>query len=64
MPLYKINYFFSLLGQTINETGYTKWISGQPDGATKEDCAILTANTMLHDVPCSYPVAYICEIEM
>ena len=49
-------------GETINATGYTKWAGGQPDGATNEDCLVIGFESQLHDVPCSSPATYMCEI--
>ncbi|KDR07896.1 hemolymph lipopolysaccharide-binding protein-like [Zootermopsis nevadensis] len=54
-------HFMSVLGETLNSTGYLRWSSNQPDGGRNEDCLVLTVNSFLHDTACAAEVAFICE---
>ncbi|XP_069672054.1 hemolymph lipopolysaccharide-binding protein-like [Periplaneta americana] len=60
----KEGHFVSVLGQTLNATGYSVWGPNQPDGGAKEDCLLLTVNTQIHDVACHAAVSFICEREL
>ncbi|PSN44007.1 Hemolymph lipopolysaccharide-binding protein [Blattella germanica] len=53
--------WITIFGQPINETGYTKWSAGEPDGGASQDCLLLTIDSTLHDISCSAEVSFMCE---
>lgn len=42
--------------------GYDNWYSGQPNGDTEENCALMEDSTLWHDYPCTATYAYLCQI--
>ncbi|PSN32344.1 Hemolymph lipopolysaccharide-binding protein [Blattella germanica] len=61
---YKDGYYVTIFDTPLNETGYDKWYSGQPDGTTKENCGVVNRNTgTLGDVPCTSKLSFFCEQE-
>ena len=44
-------------------SGYTNWNSGEPNNSGNEDCTELYTAYTWNDLPCSYSLQYICEVE-
>jgi hypothetical protein len=55
-------------GDPLNNTGYVKWMGGQPDnggGDPGSDClGFNRAQATFNDVPCNWKLAAFCEQEV
>lgn len=52
------------LGSTLQSTGYTNWVPGQPDNyGGNENCGSMHISGGLNDYSCSIPALFFCEIE-
>lgn len=62
--------YITVLGESLQTTGYTKWGKGQPDnyGGSKtnpgEDCGSIDQEANLNDLPCAAKVPFICEYDL
>ncbi|XP_068081759.1 hemolymph lipopolysaccharide-binding protein [Anabrus simplex] len=52
--------YTTVLGYPLSSAGYSKWAATQPNGGS-ENCGAATNTGLLHDIPCSWKLAYICE---
>ncbi|XP_049801451.1 asialoglycoprotein receptor 1-like [Schistocerca nitens] len=59
----KENHFETVLGGLLEDTGYVRWMPGQPDNAHHlgENCVTVSRDGAFNDVPCSTPLPYVCE---
>ncbi|KAK7871669.1 hypothetical protein R5R35_009036 [Gryllus longicercus] len=51
----------TIFGETINETGYALWHSGQPDRPDEHCGGMSKKDGKLADLPCGASLAYFCE---
>ncbi|KAK7873385.1 hypothetical protein R5R35_000185 [Gryllus longicercus] len=49
----------------LENTGFSKFHSGQPDGGNGENCLVLVKSSkQLADAPCSWKLPYICKADL
>jgi hypothetical protein len=54
--------FFVIVGETLDETGYSKFSTGEPNNATTgEYCGGVYRSGLLDDIWCENAYAFICE---
>ncbi|XP_021923416.1 hemolymph lipopolysaccharide-binding protein-like isoform X2 [Zootermopsis nevadensis] len=60
--------FTTIFGDPLNNTGYMKWVGGQPDNGGAEpgsDClSLYRAQANFNDLPCNWKLAAFCEQEV
>lgn len=53
---------FSLIpGKSLENSGYSKWRTDEPNGKNTENCGSFHISGVLNDIPCDAPLRYICE---
>ncbi|XP_021937186.1 hemolymph lipopolysaccharide-binding protein-like [Zootermopsis nevadensis] len=58
-------YYVSIHGMRLEDEGYSKWGSGQPDNwKGSEHCGAMRKDGSLADVHCTYSMWFICEHEI
>jgi hypothetical protein len=55
---------FSFADQTTREAGYDKWIGGEPNGGTAENCGLIHRHGLLANYWCYKPLPFICEFNL
>lgn len=48
----------------LEDSGYSKWGGGQPDGKGQEKCGSMFYNGHLNDISCDRLLFFICEHEI
>ena len=48
----------------LEQSGYTVWGGGQPDGKGEEKCGSMFYNAQLNDISCDRRLFFICEHEI
>ncbi|XP_028037911.1 C-type mannose receptor 2-like [Bombyx mandarina] len=51
----------TIKGGALDNSGYTQWGNGQPDGGDKELCGSMFYNGQLNDISCTQTCLFICE---
>jgi hypothetical protein len=56
-------YLCSVVGETLEEAGYTTWAVLEPTSFANEDCGGINQNVQLLDIRCDVEHPFICEHE-
>ncbi|XP_077284221.1 C-type mannose receptor 2-like [Arctopsyche grandis] len=61
--LFQEGKFFNVQGKELEDNGYVRWASGQPDNFAKnENCGTMLVSGGLNDYPCSIALLFFCEL--
>ncbi|XP_067004840.2 hemolymph lipopolysaccharide-binding protein [Anabrus simplex] len=57
----KEGHFMAVTGEPLDKTGYSRWVSGQPDGSKGEDFVLADKDGLLRDIGNIYKYGFVCE---
>ncbi|XP_069699263.1 hemolymph lipopolysaccharide-binding protein-like isoform X2 [Periplaneta americana] len=54
--------YVTIFDTPVNETGFSKWYSSEPDGGASQNCGVVRRNLgTLGNAPCNVKLAFFCE---
>ncbi|XP_067002282.1 hemolymph lipopolysaccharide-binding protein [Anabrus simplex] len=62
--LYREGEYFTITGEPLAASGYTRWAPGQPNANKDQNCASVSSTAELYDDVCSWKLAYVCEFPL